>query len=65
MDEPLQALNDEQLKRKLMEAYLNVADTLIEDEAIQLLKGELYRRGAERTEVITLALAALLRHSAN
>lgn len=65
MDSQVQTLNDEQLRIKLMEAYFSAAQNLIETEAIRILKGEMYRRGAERTEVVTLALAALLRHSVN
>ncbi|MCA0458224.1 MAG: hypothetical protein LCI00_29930 [Chloroflexi bacterium] len=65
MDSQVQTLNDEQLRMKLMEAYFNAAYNLVETEAIRILKGEMYRRGAERTEVVTLALAALLRHSTN
>ncbi len=65
MDTQIQTLNNEQLRMKLLEAYLSAAHNLVENDAIRTLKGELYRRGVERTEVITLALAALLRHSAN
>lgn len=65
MDSQIQTLNDQQLRMKLIEAYFNAAQNLAETEAIRALKGEMYRRGAERTEVVTLALAALLRHSAN
>jgi hypothetical protein len=65
MDTQIQTLNNEQLRMRLLEAYLSAAHNLVETEAIRTLKGELYRRGAERTEVVTLALAALLRHSAN
>ncbi len=65
METQTEPLSNEQLQIKLMEAYQGAADTLIETEAIRTLKGELYRRGAKRDEVVTLALAALLRHSAN
>ncbi len=65
MDSQIQTLNNEQLRLKLMEAYMSAGHNLAETEAIRTLKGEMYRRGAERTEVVTLALAALLRHSAN
>ena len=65
MDTPIEHMNHDQLKSNLLDAYAALRDTSTETEAIQTLKGELYRRGAQRTEVVTIALAALIRQSLN
>jgi hypothetical protein len=52
-------LSDEQLKARLIDAYTDSdAGALIEE-----LKSELYRRGYDRDEIITLAVIALLRRA--
>lgn len=65
MDTPLEQLTTGQLERNLLEAYAGLRDTSPETDAIQTLKSELYRRGVERTEIVTIALAALIKQSLN
>jgi hypothetical protein len=54
-------MTDEQLRRQLVEQYMQHLNVTPASEAIQAMKSELYQRGHERTDVITLALEALLR----
>lgn len=65
MDTPLEQLTNKQLTHRLLDAYAALRDSRAETEAIQTLKGELYRRGAERAEIVTIALAALIKQNLN
>jgi hypothetical protein len=65
MDTPIEQLSNDQLERSLLDAYTALRDATTETEAIQQLKGELYRRGADRTEIVTIAPAALIKQSRN
>lgn len=65
MDAPLEQMNHDQLETSLLDAYAGLRDTREETAAIQMLKGELYRRGAERTDIVTIALAALIKQNLN
>jgi hypothetical protein len=50
-------MSDEELKSKLVDAYIERDDSA----DIQNLKGELYRRGYHRNDIIALAIVSLLR----
>lgn len=65
MQDNLAPVSDEQLAARLVEAYENLRPFYPETNTVELLKGELYRRGHQRDEIVTLALAALIRRSMN
>jgi hypothetical protein len=65
MRDDLNHLNEKQLQERLLDAYAALQTYWPETEAIRALKGELYRRGAERDDVVVIALAALIRQSTN
>jgi len=65
MYDDLSRLNDDQLRNQLVEAYSKAGAIYPDSEAVTTLKGELYRRGHERDEIVVLALAALIRRSLN
>jgi hypothetical protein len=65
MRDDLTQLNNHQLQYRLLDAYAALRDTTHETELIRALKGELYRRGAQRDDIIRIAIAALIRQSAN
>jgi hypothetical protein len=50
-------MSDEELKSKLVDAYIERDDST----DIQNLKGELYRRGYQWGEIVELAVVSLLR----
>jgi hypothetical protein len=54
-------LSDEQLRQQLIEQYTKHVRIYPAPEAVQAMKHELYHRGYQRTDVITLAVASLLR----
>jgi hypothetical protein len=55
-------LTNRTIQEQLLDAYSEAAPTLQENDTIRVLKGELYRRGYQDTQVIEIALAGLLRH---
>lgn len=57
--EALQYMTDAQLKMRLIEEYTRADD----GEAIMLLRDELYNRGYEWSDIVELAIAALLRRT--
>ncbi len=65
MRDDLNQLNKDQLQHRLLEAYAALRDDTLETELIQALKGELYRRGARRDDIIRIAIAALIHQSMN
>ncbi|MEZ4669564.1 MAG: hypothetical protein R3E39_16795 [Anaerolineae bacterium] len=65
MDTPIEQLTRWELVDKLLQAYASLHDTDAETEAIIMLKGELYRRGAEKNEIVTIALAGLFKQNLN
>lgn len=58
---PYSHLTDEQLRQQLIEQYTKHVRVYPVPEAVRAMKTELYHRGYQRTDVITLALASLLR----
>jgi hypothetical protein len=58
-------LNDDELRLKLIDAYAQTGVVYPDTQAVENLKGELYRRGHERDEIVVLALTALLHISRN
>jgi hypothetical protein len=54
-------LTDEELRQQVIGQYMQHVGTYPVPEAIQAMKRELYYRGYQRTDVIMLALASLLR----
>ncbi len=54
-------MSDEQLRRQLLDHYMQHLHVTPASEAIQAMKNEMYQRGYERTDVIKLALESLLR----
>jgi hypothetical protein len=65
MYDDLTRLNDDELRCKLIDAYTQAGIVYPDTQAVENLKGELYRRGHERDEIVMLALAALIRLSVN
>lgn len=57
----LTQMSDEQLRRHLLDQYMQHLHVTPAPEAIQAMKNEMYQRGYERTDVIKLALQSLLR----
>jgi len=57
----LTQMSDEQLRRHLLDQYMQHLHVTPATEAIQAMKNEMYQRGYERTDVIKLALQSLLR----
>ena len=51
------AMSDDELKAKLVDAYIDQDDS----PDIRHLKGELYRRGYQWGEIVELAVVSLLR----
>ena len=65
MDSYFDQLDTDTLQHRLLDAYAALRNTTTETETIQQLKGELYRRGAESSEIVTIALAALIKQNRN
>lgn len=65
MEDNLNQLNRQQLQEQLLKAYSQVLPNIDENDSIRNLKGELYRRGAARDEIVCIALAAFIRRSMN
>lgn len=65
MRDDLHQSNNDQLQHRLLEAYAELRDDELETELIRALKGELYRRGAQRDDIIRIAIAALIHQSVN
>jgi hypothetical protein len=61
MERNVEIMTDEQLRELLMENYLRQKQIYPDSERVNTLKGELYRRGYHRTDVVTIAVASLLR----
>jgi hypothetical protein len=57
----MQSNRHEELRRRLMEAYLLAPNAYPDSVQVQQLKAELYRQGYEPSDVVEIALAALLR----
>jgi acyl-homoserine lactone acylase PvdQ len=57
----MQSNRHDELRRRLMEAYMQSPNAYPEGAQVQQLKAELYRQGYEPTDVVEIALAALLR----
>jgi len=55
----------EQLRWELMTAYTQQPVMYPEAQTVQQLKGELYRRGLQRDDIVEIALAACIRQSKN
>jgi len=53
-------LPDEEIRKRLLEAYSSQKTSYPETDQVKTLKNELYRRGHRRGEVETVALAALI-----
>lgn len=53
--------SDEQLRYQLLDSYTDQTPIYPDGSAVVALKGELYRRGHSRTDIVTIALASLLR----
>jgi hypothetical protein len=56
-----QQLQDEQLRRTLLEEYQQQDSRYPDSETVQTIKSELYRRGYKRSDVVEIALASLIR----
>jgi hypothetical protein len=54
---PAKDYSDKQLKERLVDAYVRDDDS----PEINQLRGELYRRGYRRTDIIELAIVSLIR----
>ncbi len=65
MQDNLARVSDEQLAARLIDAYEHLRPMYPENKTVETLKGELYRRGHQRDEIVILALAALIRRSMN
>jgi hypothetical protein len=65
MYDDLSRMNDDQLSCQLIEAYTRVSKPYPESDMVRKLKGELYRRGHHRDEIVTMAVAALIRQNMN
>jgi hypothetical protein len=57
----MQPDKNDKLRKLLMEAYMKAPNAYPETLQVQELKAELYRQGYEPTDVVEIALAALLR----
>jgi len=57
---PYQNMTDNQLRAQLLDEYSHAQRAYPESPNVDSLKRELYRRGYRRTDVVTIALAALI-----
>jgi len=61
MERGLVQLSDDELRQQLLERYTRTQRAYPESDSIQIIKSELYRRGYQREDIVTIALASLLR----
>lgn len=57
----LEQLQDEQIRRQLLEEYVQQDSRYPDSDTVQALKRELYRRGYKRSEIVKIALASIIR----
>lgn len=57
----LEQLQDEQIRRQLLEEYVQQDSLYPDSNTVQALKRELYRRGYKRSEIVKIALASIIR----
>lgn len=60
MERHVDQLSDDDLRGQLLDSYRRQTQGYPDSAAVQTLKSELYRRGYTRTDIVTIALAALL-----